>query len=236
MIPQFKSNIPEALKLYKETGYHIEYNIIADEIANSLIEEAHKMQDQINPTYTPIMMPHRHSERFTEFMRHPKIVDIMSILIEKKISALQSQFFFTKPGTQGFSAHQDNFYVEANPEYFASAWTALTDVRKDNGGLYLYPGSHKLGKLPIRTFNKVIYEGQDPNANDQETIVPEGSTKIFPVIPKGSVLFLHSQVVHGSGINQSASFRYAVLNTYIKQGAHFRAGKHAKRAEIKLNL
>ncbi len=230
--PQFKNDESEALKIYEKIGYHIEYNFISDEMVDSIIKEAHKIHGQKDEEFRPLMMPHRQSPLFADFIKNDELVKIISLLIGGQGVGIQSEFFFSKPTTSGFAAHQDNFYVEANPNYFVSAWTALTDVGEHNGGLYFYPGSHKCGKLPVKKLEKIVREGQDPNANDQETIVPEGSQKIFPEIPKGAIVFLHSEVVHGSCVNKSNFFRYALLNTYIKKGEYFRPGNHAKRAEI----
>ena len=47
------------------------------------------------------------------------------------------------PNTQGFNAHQDNTFVQAKGNTFISAWVALTDVTPVNGGLIIWPKSHK---------------------------------------------------------------------------------------------
>jgi hypothetical protein len=47
---------------------------------------------------------------------------------------------------------------------------------------------------------------------------------------------IHSWLVHASNTNKSDKNRYALLCTYIKQGADFRAGNYAKRTPFELNL
>ena len=54
------------------------------------------------------------------------------------------------PGTKGFSPHQDNTYVKAEGNTFVSAWIALTDVSKENGGLMIWPETHKEENLESR--------------------------------------------------------------------------------------
>ena len=51
------------------------------------------------------------------------------------------------PGTKGFSPHQDNTYVKASSDSFISAWIALTNVNNKNGGLIIWPKSHKENQL-----------------------------------------------------------------------------------------
>jgi phytanoyl-CoA hydroxylase len=131
--------------------------------------------------------------------------------------------------------HQDNFYVEANYGIFASAWIALTDTCQEKGGLIVYPGSHKEGALPVRKLNLALESSQDPNANNEETIVPPQYIKTHVSVPRGAALFIHGHLVHGSNTNSTDQWRYVLLNTYIKRGESFRPGNYAKRAEVILD-
>ena len=49
---------------------------------------------------------------------------------------------------------------------------------------------------------------------------------------KGQVVFLHSNVVHGSETNDSDRFRKAFLCGYLKWGSNFATGGHMKRKPI----
>ena len=49
---------------------------------------------------------------------------------------------------------------------------------------------------------------------------------------KGQVVFLHSNVVHGSETNDSDRFRKAFLCGYLKWGSNFKSGGHMKRKPI----
>jgi ectoine hydroxylase-related dioxygenase (phytanoyl-CoA dioxygenase family) len=226
---------PEAvLSFYHEHGYHIEYNVYSDDDCHKLIEAAYELEAAKKGNLMPAMMPHRENETFLFGMKNPKVKTIISHLVGGIPSGLQSEFFYCKPGTRGFSLHQDNFYVEAEYGVFASAWAALTDTYPEKGGLIVYPGSHKEGDLPTRKLSLAADLGQDPNANNEETIVPEKYTALSVSVPKGAVLFIHGHLVHGSNPNKTQDHRYVLLTTYIKQHQKFRPGHHAKRAEIDL--
>lgn len=180
------------------------------------------------------MMPHRTNPIYLEAMRHPKIAAIMNQLISGRAMGLQTELFYCKPGTRGFSLHQDNFFVQAPLGAFASAWIALTDTYPEKGGLIVYPGSHKEGLLPVRKLTLDKDTAQDPNANNEETIVPPQYPAVNASVPKGAALFIHGHLVHGSNPNKTNEWRYVLLNTYVREGESFRAGNYAQREAIGL--
>lgn len=226
---------PEAaLAAYHELGYHIEENVFSNEECQKLIEAARELDSAKSGTYRPQMMPHRQNPLYLEAMRHPKIRHIMNKLVDGKAMGLQTEFFYCKPGTRGFSLHQDNFFVQAPFGVFASSWIALTDTYLEKGGLIVYPKSHKEGMLPVRKLNLEKDIKQDPNANNEETIVPPQYALMNASVPKGAALFIHGHLVHGSNPNKTEEWRYVMLNTYIRDGEPFRAGNYAQREMVEL--
>ena len=226
---------PEAvLEYYREHGYHIEHNVFSDEECAALIAAAGNLENAKNGTYRPTMMPHRYDDIYVKAMRNDAIARVIGELVGGIPAGIQSEFFYCKPGTRGFSLHQDNFYVEAAQGVFASAWCALTDTYFEKGGLIVYPGTHVEGNLPVRKLDLKPDTAQDPNANNEETIVPPQYQAVNAVVPKGAVLFLHGHTVHASNPNKTDEWRYVLLNTYIKKGEKFRPGNYAKRAEVDL--
>jgi ectoine hydroxylase-related dioxygenase (phytanoyl-CoA dioxygenase family) len=147
---------------------------------------------------------------------------------------LQTEYFYCKPGTKGFSLHQDNFFVQARAGVFASAWVALTDTYKQKGGLIVYPGTHKLGLLPVRDLKGDEQASQDPNANKTECVVPAGYKPVHISVPKGAAVIIDGHLVHGSNENYTEEWRYVLLSTYIRKGEKFRAGKYAQREAVDL--
>lgn len=231
----FLENPESALDFYNQYGYFIEHNLFSNEECDNLIEASKSLPSALDNTYKPYMMPNRLNEIYTRAMAKPELVKIMSHLVGGEVSGLQTEFFFCKPGTRGFSLHQDNFFVEAGKEVFASAWIALTDTYQEKGGLIAYPGSHKEDILPTRKIELSKDQGQDPNANNEEVIVPVIYPETHASVPKGSVFFIHGHLVHGSNPNLTDEFRYVLLCTYIKKGEKFRPGFYAQRAEIDLH-
>lgn len=228
-------NYPEiAYESYQTLGFHIEENIFTHEECDQLIDAAQHLENAKNKNYKPQMMPHRENQIYLQAMRKPALVTIINKLVSGKAMGLQTEFFYCKPGTRGFSLHQDNFFVQAPLGAFASAWIALTDTYPEKGGLIVYPSSHKEGLLPVKKLELAKDSAQDPNANNEETIVPAKYVPFHPRVPKGAVLFIHGHVVHGSNPNTTNEWRYVLLNTYLRQGEPFRPGNYAQREVIDL--
>jgi ectoine hydroxylase-related dioxygenase (phytanoyl-CoA dioxygenase family) len=230
----FFSDPEEAFAAYVESGFHIEENVFTPEECAALIDASSQLENAKNGTYRPQMMPHRTDDIFLQAMRKPALKTIMNKLVDGKAMGLQTEFFYCKPGTRGFSLHQDNFFVQAPMGVFASAWIALTDTYFEKGGLIVYPETHKEGLLPVRKLNLDKDTSQDPNANNEETVVPPQYKIMNAKVPKGAALFIHGHLVHGSNPNTTDEWRFVLLNTYIREGEAFRAGNYAQREAIEL--
>ncbi|HEX2117118.1 MAG TPA: phytanoyl-CoA dioxygenase family protein [Alphaproteobacteria bacterium] len=218
---------------YAANGYMIVPGIFSAAECDELVAAAKTLPSFVGGSTRPAMQPHRSMPAFYKAMAKPELIAIMERLVGGRVSGLQSEFFYCRPGTKGFARHQDNFFVQADPNAFASAWAALTDVRPENGGLIVYPGTHRGPLLPVEPTHRGPVEGQDSNATDKQTIVPANIESVDTVVPKGAVVFLHAHIVHASHDNRSADrWRYALLNTYIRRGCKFNPGGHARRSEV----
>jgi len=230
----FLQDPEKAYAAYLDNGYHIEPNILTDEECKQLIAESANLENAVAGTHRPQMMPHRHNPLYLLAMKKPVIVSIMNKILGGQAVGLQTEFFYCKPGTRGFSLHQDNFFVEAPYGTFGSAWVALTDTYPEKGGLIVYPGTHKEGTLPVRKLDLDKDASQDPNANNEETVVPEKYKILHASVPKGAALFIHGHLVHGSNPNSTNEWRHVLLNTFIRKGESFRPGNYAQREAIDL--
>jgi phytanoyl-CoA hydroxylase len=221
--------------LFSETGYYLAKDIVPESVCDDLIAFAMSLPNALDGTYKPIPMAHRESTRFLDFMRFPPIVDFVERFVGGRASGIGSEYFYMRPGTRGFTAHQDNFYIEAPADGFVSVWTALCDVGPENGGPTFFPGSHRLGRLPIRSGETLGDPGQNPGARAVESVLPaDGYSRLDLRMSKGSTVFFHGELVHFSNDNRSDRFRHAFLGTYIRAGSPFRAGTYQKRTEVDL--
>jgi len=220
------------IKFFNEKGYVNLDNIFSNSECDEIIEIANDNKPIEN--YIPIMNIHTSSERILKFMSNSLIIDFVEEFFSGTACGLQTEYFFMPSGTKGFSPHQDNTYVKASQDSFISAWVALTDVTSKNGGLIVWPESHREEKLETIDNKSIPSKNQDPNARKASTIIPKKYNPITPYISKGSVLMIHSWLVHASNDNCSSNNRNSILCTYIKEGADFRAGSYAKRKSFNL--
>lgn len=235
--PTFASDPEHALARYREVGFHLEPDVWSATECEQLIAAGETLPAPRGGARAPVMNPHRSTPTFLAAMRNPRIARILEQLLGGRLVGLQSQLFFCPPGTPGFSLHQDNFYVQARSEVFASAWSALEDADAENGGLVFWPGSHREPVLPVEAVPAHrLSPSQDPNANARQVVLPPGYRPLSIAVPRGAVVFLHGHVVHSSHDNRSATrWRRSLLMTYIRAGEPFRPGRDAGRAAVSLD-
>ena len=220
------------LNFFNENGFLILENIFEKKICDKINDSAKKLNDKDN--FIPIMNIHNSSKIVMECMSHQPLLKFIENFFCAKACGLQTEYFFMPPKTNGFSPHQDNTYVQADSESFISAWIALTDINSENGGLIIWPKTHKENQLELIENESIPSKNQDPNARKMSAIIPEKYNAFSPEISKGSVIFIHSWLVHASNNNNSMKNRNALLCTYIKEGADFREGNYAKRKSFNL--
>ena len=230
--PIFSHDPARALAAYSESGLHIEPAVLEPELCDELIAAANEFPAVKSGDFRTVLQPHRQSKIFLMALCHPRVAGILSQVLGGKISGIQTQFFYGRPGTPGFQPHQDNSYVSAPRGKFASAWVALTDVSKENGGLYIYPGSFREPLLDVEELEAEETKLQDVNALNRRCVIPEKYKPVDLIMRKGSAAFFDGHTIHGSHANLSQGSRYALLMTYIARGVPFVAGRYAQREEV----
>lgn len=137
-------------------------------------------------------------------------------------AALNSEYFFGRPGTKGFNMHQDNHFIQAPPGHLVSCWIALTDVTEANGCLIVFPGSQRHGLLPIAR--------KDPGNRVDSCSHPMCDFLTVPM-QRGDAIFMHGELVHSSCSNISPHGRESLTIAYIRKGSPFNPGRRG-RVEI----
>lgn len=177
-------------------------------------------------------------------LKHPSIVSILETLQGTEpggVVLLQSMFLYKKAGTdyegQAWNPHQDGIYHGAPVGGTLTANIVFTDQDRENGGMFIHPGSHKEGFLePIKV--KSAFEGKGNRPGHDLSNHPiykdrYAGKEIDLVMKAGSVLILHGAVIHGSYPNKSANRdRPMLLSPYKTQGVPFTPGNVGKRMEI----
>ena len=74
----------------------------------------------------------------------PAVREVLETLFDEEVLAAQSMFYFKPPGARGQALHQDNFYLRVEPGTCVAAWVACDVIDRDNGGLEVVPGTHRM--------------------------------------------------------------------------------------------
>jgi len=146
-----------------------------------------------------IMHPHRFDELSKRMLLHPKVQRVLEQLLGCEPVATQSMFYFKPPGSRGQALHQDNFYLQVEPQSCIAAWTAIDPSTPDNGGLYVVPKTQHV--------DLACPEQADMTQSFFQHLVrpPPGQKAIAAEMQPGDTLFFNGNVIHGSGPNRSAT-------------------------------
>jgi len=169
--------------------------------------------------YLAIHFPHKLSERMRYFVtQHEPTCAVLSQLMESQVSSrnvkcMQSMMFMKAPGKLGQPLHQDEAYIPTRDQSLMATWIALDDVSPENGTLRVIPGSHsKLIIWPLKQYMNDECAG----AISYEHPYNEEEQAVAVTMPKGSVLFFHGHLLHGSTRNKSTGgFRRVLTNHYM---------------------
>ncbi|MFK4043182.1 phytanoyl-CoA dioxygenase family protein [Nonomuraea wenchangensis] len=137
-----------------------------------------------------------------DLLWHPRITSAFAQIMNAAPRLLFDQLFLKPPGQSGvINWHQDySYWTYSQPMNHVTCWVALDDADLSNGCVHYVPGSHKweLLQRPTKLMQDVgsIYEQLTPEQQAQFTPVPAE-------VKRGSVLFHHPLMIHGSHPNTS---------------------------------
>jgi hypothetical protein len=129
----------------------------------------------------------------------------------ERVSLFSDKLNFKRPGGAPFPWHQDSPYWAFDCRHLdrlVSVQLYLDDATRENGCLWVIPGSHRRGPIPCHQDRGVVgrlytdmgqLEGEEPLALE---------------LPAGSAIWFHGDLVHGSRSNRGRSSRRALVLTY----------------------
>ena len=153
---------------------------------------------------------------FLARVRDPRLTDPIVDLLGPDLLGLNNLYIWKAPKIGlGFPWHQDKWYFnhQYKTEMTVGTWTAIDAADRDNGCLYVIPGSHKYGILAHEDL-----EGSQQtefkiarDARDEDGVAVE--------VPPGAVVWFNNQLLHKSTDNHSGRFRRANVAHYISAKA-----------------
>jgi hypothetical protein len=132
------------------------------------------------------------------------------------LSVFSDKLNMKRPGGAPFPWHQEGLYWEQGAEDLESLVSALIyldDATKENGCLWVIPGSHRHGNLKGLDDRGVL------GALYTDVDLVEGEP-LATELSAGSVLFFHRDLVHGSQTNRTATGRRVFVVAYQSGGLH----------------
>ncbi len=145
---------------------------------------------------------HRYSARWLKALQDERFLQFAKAILGPDI-VLHHSKLFQKPPREGapFPVHQDWWYFQTKSDTMVAAIIFLTDADETTGGLRVYPGSHKLGRMENSS-------GMHPS----EPLKPYPLAQATPVnARRGDLLFFSCFTLHGSSPNRSEHTRKTVL-------------------------
>ncbi|MEV2212183.1 phytanoyl-CoA dioxygenase family protein [Streptomyces sp. NPDC050997] len=160
--------------------------------------------------YPRVMQPHEINGLARSVLLDPRLRTVLEALLGEEVLAAQSMFYFKPPGARGQALHQDNFFLRVEPGTCVAAWIACDEIDRDNGGLEVVPGTHRMEVF--------CPEEADAELSFAREYVPPppGLTAVPVDMRPGDVLFFNGSLVHGSQPNRTADrFRRAFIGHYV---------------------
>ncbi len=136
---------------------------------------------------------------FNTFAASEKLMELVRPFLNDD-PELRASELFLKPAKVGLPSphHQDNFYWCLDDANGLTVWVALVPCGPENGGIFYYEGSHKMG---ILAHKDSFAPGSSQTVKDLGEI--GHLKKVVPSLVPGDVLLHHSLTVHGSDANTS---------------------------------
>ncbi|XP_058802893.1 phytanoyl-CoA dioxygenase, peroxisomal-like [Phymastichus coffea] len=165
-------------------------------------EDMKKAANNINYTVKSIHNWQMFSEVFTRLISNPKLMDAVEDIMGPNI-LLHHNKAHIKPPEKGapYLMHQDYPYFPFKKHSMVAVFVHMDDTTPENGGLCVYPGSHKLG--PLKTLELADTDGTADVIRyvDPQRFPIAGA---FPISAKrGDIVIFSYLLVHGSYLNLS---------------------------------
>jgi chlorinating enzyme len=237
----------EQYRQYQEQGFIAVRRLVAQEEVEELKEHAMDILEgrvelegvagppegasleELHRRVTRIHMLHRIDVASERFLLHPRLLDVVEVLVGPDVLALQTMLFFNAPGMGGQGWHQDSYYITTYPDTLIGAWLALDRADEETGCLWVVPGSNHEPIYPDRERGSLIHsEGafadlevveRVSNLDDEVNSLTRVVEKYDPPVPvpadPGDVVFFHPHLLHRSYPNRSQKrWRRAFVSHY----------------------
>jgi phytanoyl-CoA hydroxylase len=174
-----------------------------------LVSAARPPEEQV----AKVFRLHRQEPVFASFCRQPHLLALVAALVGPDADCFLSQFIFKEPGALGQPWHQDAFYFPFDRGPQLGVWLAVTEATRDNGPLWVLPGSHREPVHPV------VADARPDALYGYVEIVDHDMAAAEPVLMEpGDLLVFDTHLMHRSTDNVSAARRAAMVHHYTPAG------------------
>ena len=209
---------------FKDNGYYLASRVFSGNLLDEMQVEFDRVVDQlrrsgedINARWqgsgtdkldggtSEIIHTHnvqRYSAIWLQAFQQASFLDLAEQILGPDI-VLHHSKLFQKPPKNGspFPIHQDWSYFPTEKDTMIAAIIFISDADDASGGLRVYPGSHKLGRMEN---SRGLERSEELQKYPLENATPISAKR-------GDVLFFHYFTLHGSPPNTSDDYRKTVL-------------------------
>ena len=224
----FSPEMKEQLMQWHDKGYMILKGFVptetCDKINADFDEKVTSGEVSYDYTSSRVMNLYRHSNAVRQVINEPKLISLLSFILNKKVEPFQTINF--KYGSQQ-NTHSDSIHMTTEPlGYLLAIWVALEDLTPGCGLLHYYPGSNKLSYVMGEDFendNGVFTVGDNFYENYEkkiaEVIKEKGLKKEIFAAKKGDLLIWHANLLHGGEKRTDEATRKSlVCHYYTNEG------------------
>ncbi|XP_049877604.1 phytanoyl-CoA dioxygenase, peroxisomal-like [Pectinophora gossypiella] len=217
----------EQKKFYNDNGYIVVKNVISEKELSRLSEEydklfARKNQEKMESSWVGSDENDRKSDSthtvkgihnlqyhhavFGKVLYNDALLDAVQDVMGTENIVLHHTKAHLKPPEKGaaYPMHQDYHYFPYEKDSMVAAFIHLDAASPENGGLFVFPGSHKLGPL-----EDVGAKEGNFHYVDQKKYPLEKATPV--IADRGDVVIFSYLLVHGSSPNCSTRTRRMFL-------------------------
>jgi len=234
MDPDFNAldeNLKPELLSWSEKGYVILKNFFSEQEVegfNQEIEDLIRTKKVKFKNGERIMFAIHHSETLRACGNNKKLLQVLNLLLGKKVELFQSINFMT--GSQQ-RAHSDSIHMTTFPYgNIIAVWVALEDIGPNCGPLHYYPGSHKLPYVMNGAYANVgskhkLGEKTYGDYEDHiEGLIQKNDLKkqVF-LAKKGDLFIWHANLLHGGEkvIDENSTRKSMVFHYYANDAICF---------------
>jgi phytanoyl-CoA hydroxylase len=162
---------------------------------------------------------------FEDFMRTSSLGEAAGQLMNSpEVRLFYDQMFYKEPKVgAAVPCHQDyDTFRDISTSNLVTAWIATSRVDKENGCMYMVPGSHKWGL--IDRIGSYILKDPDPEHFLNNSLTAEQRANVVrqPIeLEAGDVSFHHALTIHCSYPNISDRARLGYIHHYLSADARY---------------